>query len=237
MDHRPPTFIDDLIYRLAQFGPGRLRAHLDLFVGRFTGRVKWDSGLGDSLYALYGLVRTLRPNAIIEIGSAKGKSTCAMALACSQNARGKVYAIDPHTGNYWSDRVSESSYEFLLGRLRVYGLEPWCEVIRKTSEEALANPPVASADFVFIDGDHSYEGVKRDWQLCKPLLSEHALVAFHDSAWEHFRGHPEYREGLAVSTFLSELRVEGYESVTLFAWPGLTILQPIAGGFPFQLAR
>jgi len=237
MDHRAPTFFDNVAYGLAQFGPKRLRAHLDLFVGRFSGRVKWDSGLGDSLYTLYGLVRTLRPNAVIEIGSAKGKSTCAMALACSQNAKGKVYAIDPHTENYWSDRVSESSYEFLRNRLRAYGLEPWCEVICKTSQEALANPPPIKADLVFIDGDHSYEGVKLDFELCKPLVSEHALVVFHDSAWEHFRHNPEYREGLAVSTFLAELREQGYESVTLFAWPGLTILQPIVGGFPFQVAQ
>jgi predicted O-methyltransferase YrrM len=237
MDHRQPTLLDNIAYRLAQFGPPRLRAHLDLFVGRFTERVNWDSGLGHSIYTLYGLVRTLAPSAIIEIGSAKGRSTCAMALACSQNAKGKVYAIDPHTPNYWSDRVRDSSYDFLLERLRAYRLEPWCEVIRKTSEEALVDPPTVKADLVFIDGDHSYEGVKRDFELCKPLISEHGLVLFHDSAWEYFRGHPQYREGLGVPKFLAELQAERYESVTLVTWPGLTILQPIPGGFRFQVPR
>jgi predicted O-methyltransferase YrrM len=234
-DQRPPTLVDNIAYRLAQFGPSRLRAHLDLFMGRFHGRVDWASGLGDGVYFLYGLVRVLRPEAVIEIGSARGKSTCAMALACSQNAKGKVYAIDPHTQNYWSDQRSESSYDFLLDRLRTYHLEPWCEVIRKTSREALANPPPIKADLVFIDGDHSYEGVKLDFELCRPLLSEHGLAVFHDSTWGHFKDHPNYREGgVGVGRYLEELRREGHEAVTVFPCPGLTVLQPIRGGFPYR---
>ena len=238
MKHRHPTFLQNLAYTLAQFGPRRLRAHLDLFIGRFNRKVEWSSGLGDSIHVLYGLVRALKPAAIIEIGSAKGKSTCAMALACSQNQKGKVYAIDPHTENYWSDRGSEkNSYDFLIDRLRSYGLERWCEVIRETSRDALTLPPVEQVDLVFIDGDHSYEGVKLDFELCRPLLSKNALVLFHDSAWEHFKEHADYREGLGVLKFLEELRQEGYEAVTIATWPGLTILQAARGGFPYHPAR
>jgi len=35
-------------------------------------------------------------------------------------------------------------------------------------------------DFIFIDGDHSYEGVKRDFELYKQLLSPRGYIAFHD---------------------------------------------------------
>ncbi|WP_255150141.1 class I SAM-dependent methyltransferase [Halorarius halobius] len=35
-------------------------------------------------------------------------------------------------------------------------------------------------DFLFIDGDHSYEGVKSDFQMYKNLMSDDGLVAFHD---------------------------------------------------------
>ncbi len=37
-----------------------------------------------------------------------------------------------------------------------------------------------SFDFIFIDGDHSYEGVKRDFELYRPLLSERGYIGFHD---------------------------------------------------------
>lgn len=35
-------------------------------------------------------------------------------------------------------------------------------------------------DLIFIDGDHSYEGVKRDFNLYKNLLSDRGYIAFHD---------------------------------------------------------
>jgi predicted O-methyltransferase YrrM len=35
-------------------------------------------------------------------------------------------------------------------------------------------------DFLFIDGDHSYEGVKMDFAMYSPLVRSGGLVAFHD---------------------------------------------------------
>ena len=39
-----------------------------------------------------------------------------------------------------------------------------------------------SVDFLFIDGDHTYEGVKQDWEMYSPLVRQGGLVAFHDIA-------------------------------------------------------
>jgi predicted O-methyltransferase YrrM len=232
------SLLNQLIYLVAKVVSQRALAYFDLFIPQFGNKVEWRSGLGEALYTLYGLVRTLRPAAIIEIGSSRGKSTCAMALACRENRKGKVYAIDPHIANYWSDQeTANTSFDFLLQRLRIYGLRDWCEVIRKTSGDALKVPPVTKVDFVFIDGDHSYEGVKLDFELCQPLLSEHALVLFHDSTWGYFPDDPNCRPGLGVPKFLDELRQSGYEAVTLFSPPGLTILQPVRGGFPYRVEQ
>jgi len=35
-------------------------------------------------------------------------------------------------------------------------------------------------DFLFIDGDHRYRGVKKDFQLYSSLVKENGLIAFHD---------------------------------------------------------
>lgn len=35
-------------------------------------------------------------------------------------------------------------------------------------------------DFLFIDGDHSYEGVKKDYQMYSPLVRAGGIIAFHD---------------------------------------------------------
>lgn len=46
------------------------------------------------------------------------------------------------------------------------------EAVRRRLEDKL--------DFLFIDGDHSYEGVRRDFELYSPLVREGGFVAFHD---------------------------------------------------------
>ena len=35
-------------------------------------------------------------------------------------------------------------------------------------------------DLLFIDGDHTYEGVKQDWEMYSPLLNDDGIVVFHD---------------------------------------------------------
>jgi predicted O-methyltransferase YrrM len=37
-------------------------------------------------------------------------------------------------------------------------------------------------DFLFIDGDHTYEGVREDFKMYAPLVREGGLIAFHDIA-------------------------------------------------------
>ena len=39
---------------------------------------------------------------------------------------------------------------------------------------------VGKLDFLFIDGDHTYEGVKQDFEMYSPLVRKGGLVAFHD---------------------------------------------------------
>jgi predicted O-methyltransferase YrrM len=60
-------------------------------------------------------------------------------------------------------------------------------------------------DFLFIDGDHSYDGVREDFMMYSPLVREGGLIAFHDVAesggsrevnrlWEELKPHYRHRE-------------------------------------------
>ena len=40
-----------------------------------------------------------------------------------------------------------------------------------------------SIDLLFIDGDHSYDGVKADWEAYKEFLKLGSIVVFHDYGW------------------------------------------------------
>jgi predicted O-methyltransferase YrrM len=51
-----------------------------------------------------------------------------------------------------------------------------------------------SLDFLFIDGDHSYEGVAKDFELYAPLVKKNGLIAFHDIV----HGSPENVGGVPI---------------------------------------
>jgi predicted O-methyltransferase YrrM len=229
------ALVRQLAFKVLRTGSSELAAMTDLFVPPYNYGIEWNSGLGDSLHVLYGIARSLRPEVIVEIGSARGRSTCGLALACRQNGHGKVYAIDPHGTNSWSEGGQMKTTEhFLRERLKRYELEPWCEVIRASSQEA-ARQWSRPIDMLFIDGDHTFEGVSNDFEAFRPWLSENALVIFHDTSWEHHKDHKYYRADIGVPAYLDKLQRAGFHSVTLPARPGLTILDPRPGGFQFVL--
>jgi predicted O-methyltransferase YrrM len=222
-----------LALKLLRSTSSEWRAYTDLMVSPYDRWVEWVSGLGPAVHVLHGLVRASRPEVVVEIGSARGRSTCALALACRLNGKGKVYAIDPHNLNSWTHTgTGMDNGGFLRGRLAAYELTPWCEVLQMGSAEAAADWS-RMIDFLFVDGDHTYEGVRRDFELFRPFLTDKALVAFHDSLWEYQKGEAAYRPDIGVPRYLQELREAGYHSVTVPVLNGLTVLYPKAGGFQF----
>lgn len=56
-------------------------------------------------------------------------------------------------------------------------------IIVKRTDEAHKDIPDGHLDFVFIDADHTYEGVKRDIELWEPKVHENGLIIGHDLNW------------------------------------------------------
>jgi len=227
-------------WRALRSSSGEFRALSDLMFPPFDGNVDWKSGLGDHVYCLYGLARSLAPEVVVEIGSARGRSTCALALACRQNGRGKVYAIDPHNVNDWTESgTGGQTLPFLRERLHDYELEDWCEIIRGESKDA-SQKWCRPIDLLFIDGDHTLEGVRQDFEQFSPWLRANGLVVFHDTAWPYAADPEGYRgafpKQLGVHVFMNELREAGYHSVCVASHPGLSILGPRIGGFDYLRA-
>jgi predicted O-methyltransferase YrrM len=193
------------------------------------------SGLGDSAWILYGLARSLKPKVCVEIGSARGKSACAVGQALRRNGEGRLYAIDPHRATSWNDTDSVDSLSTLQRHLQQSGAADYVEIVRKTSAEAAQgwNRPI---ELLFIDGDHSYAGVKADWELFLPHLSPWATVVFHDTLWD-LRPEPGIsRADMGVPRFVDELRQAGYPVITIDKNFGVSLVQPRRGGVPLQPA-
>lgn len=114
---------------------------------------------------------------IVEIGSFKGKSTVALGLGSKWISEKKrtIFAIDPFiTNGYYRDYYKEFESNILIYRLANY-VSP----IKKFSHEAIEDCPESIAA-LFVDGDHSYAGVKRDIELYTPRVVPGGFIAFHD---------------------------------------------------------
>ena len=212
-----------LLQKLAGKFP-QLRSR-EFFVETFD----FQSGLGDSAWLLYGLARSIKPKVCVEIGSARGKTACAVGLALRRNGGGKLYAIDPHSVTTWNDKDSVDSFAIINAHLQKAELTEWVEIVRKTSGDA-AKGWNKKIDLIFIDGDHSYEGVKADWELFLPHLSEFGVVVFHDTLWDLRPDGQHDRADMGVPRFVDELRAAGYPVITIDQNFGVSLVQPRQGG-------
>jgi predicted O-methyltransferase YrrM len=192
-------------------------------------RLEFCSGLGDSAWLLYGIARSLKPTVAVEVGSARGKSACFVGMALKENGFGRLYAIDPHTRTDWNDSESVDTYDIMRGHLENLALTDVVTIVRKRSNESQAGLPML-IDLLFVDGDHSYEGVKADWVTFKPRMSPSGLVVFHDTIWELNPNDKWYRTDIGVAQFIEELREQGYPVVTIERDYGVSIVQPVQGG-------
>lgn len=118
----------------------------------------------------------LRPRNAMEIGSYLGGTLFLLCRLADPAAR--ILTLDLHRGNVWGARKL-LYYSFLKERQRLH-------IITADSHSNVAYSRVAQKfgpeklDFLFIDGDHSYEGVKRDFEMYSPLVRKGGVIAFHD---------------------------------------------------------
>src|SRR5690348_15993417 len=123
-----------------------------------------------------------RPELMVEIGSFKGKSAVALATFAQQRGLPPLVSIDPHTAPSVTDPglPEASSFEAFTAALAAAGVTDQVEVHRQRSQEAAVgwHRPIG---LLWIDGDHTWEGARSDFDLFSPFLVPGAFVALHDS--------------------------------------------------------
>jgi hypothetical protein len=150
------------------------------------------------------LVSVHRSRTIVELGTERGVSYTAF---CEAVLREKIdcrcFAVDTwqgdeHTGLY-DEEVYADIQRFHDGR---YG--SFSELIRCHFDKALNYIPDASVDLLHIDGCHSYDAVKHDYETWLPKLTDRGIVLFHDTnvhernfgvwlLWNELKGtHPSF---------------------------------------------
>jgi predicted O-methyltransferase YrrM len=130
--------------------------------------------------------------AIVEIGSFMGRSTCWLAAGSKKAGREHITAVDHFRGSPEHQPGGEHENHTLVregSTLRVFeenlrsaGLRDYVEPVVASSEEA-GRTWTKPIRLLFIDGDHSYEASKRDFDLWSPFVIERGYVGFHDVGW------------------------------------------------------
>lgn len=135
----------------------------------------------------------------IEIGVAAGDNSLSIL---KELAVDKLFLIDPYVAYEFDGRIWDASTDYAIAhtKLAKYPQVVWS---RKTSESAIREFQNEEAvDFVYIDGNHSYESVKKDIMLYYPLIRNNGLIGGHD--------YTPYTKTVmrAVDEFAEETKVE-----------------------------
>lgn len=161
---------------------------------RLWSRIHWAGEDGmmppDQLLAIYKLaVHWPVEGAIVEIGAWKGLTTSYLATACRVRRRGRVYAVDTFAGTKEGGEVygaaaalGGSTLPVFRKRIRRTGLDRFVMPLVGWSHAAARQYTGEPIRLLFIDADHSYEGVMRDYDCWQPLVARGGLVVFHDYA-------------------------------------------------------
>jgi predicted O-methyltransferase YrrM len=157
---------------------------------------------------LYVLGRRAAPiGNIVEIGAYKGRSTWYLAQALQDaGSPYKVISIDPHV-----DPEQRSAYFDTLDR---YGLREWVEPRIGFSHDVVATLDAGPIGMLWIDGDHSYASVRKDFDDWFPRLASGGWYAMHDTvnAW-----HGPTRLARELLGHRADLTDVGVVWLTLFA--------------------
>lgn len=150
---------------------------------------KKNGGLGYG-WIHYSLIRLLKPKNVLCVGSKWGFIPAVCALACRDNGIGMVDFVDAgfdmndynkvageHWGGVgWWKKCDPKKY---FGK---FNLEKYISLHVTTSQLYADKNKKKKYGYVHIDGDHSYKGVKNDFELFWPRVEKGGFLAIHDIA-------------------------------------------------------
>ena len=169
----------------------------------------------------YTLVRNLRPERVLVIGSRYGFVPVVIALALQANGAGLLDFVD---ANYNDDVDGFAkafggvgNWESTAGPFFGLNLEQIVRTHVMRSEEFFAQQSETRYGYIYIDGDHSYEGCRADVMQAFGRAEDSAIIALHDVLVADAE--------FGVGRLFQELEDAGHRLLLIPIWPGLGLVQ------------
>lgn len=185
---------------------------------------------------LLEILKNSGANNLLEIGSANGGTLFLFSGCVSPNA--KLVGIDVPFGRFRATYsiARRSFFKSFIGRkqkLRIIERNSQKKSTLKAAERFVSG---SQFDFIFIDGDHSYEGVKKDFQLYSSLVRDGGLICFHDIV-HHPPGTVSH--AAEVDVFWNSIKSE-YDHLEIIEndsqiWGGIGVIRK--GGIPSRVCK
>ena len=151
------------------------------------------------------LIEEMQPKVTVDLGIDYGYSLIAFA----HNNPGKVYGIDGFEGDEWTG--SRNTYDQVSGH--VTNLQLNNVTLIKGFFDDVVKTWDTKIDILHIDGFHSYEAVKNDFEKWSGFVNSTGVILFHDTDSHDSR--------FGVKQFFSEIDMPKHE---LFGFQGLGIV-------------
>ena len=184
-----------------------------------------DLGLG---WLYYALARVIKPARAVVIGSWRGFVPLVLGRALADDGEGRVVFVDPSlVDDFWQDpgRVREHFAALGVHNIDHFGMTTQAFV------QTEAYRSLGEVGLVFVDGYHSHEQARFDYDAFRERVPAHGVVLFHDSI--RVRVSRIYGEALAyehrVRDLMNELRREpGLQVTDLPFGEGVTLVRRAA---------
>ncbi len=139
------------------------------------------SGWEEHIPFAFLLAHIAKPGIFVELGVQYGISYFAFCQSVKKDgSRTKCFGIDTWKGDKHTGHYEESTYDDVL-RHNMLNYSGFSALIKCSFDEALPQFQDKSIDLLHIDGLHTYEAVKHDFETWLPKISEKGVVILHDT--------------------------------------------------------
>ncbi|MBV8072804.1 MAG: class I SAM-dependent methyltransferase [Acidobacteriaceae bacterium] len=169
----------------------------------------------------HDLIIELQPSLIVELGTHLGESYFSFCQSVFEGGLSCLcYAVDTWLGDphseFYDERVFQEVAEYNNANYRTFSY-----LLRSTFDAAVSQFAESTIDLLHIDGLHTYEAVKRDFEQWFPCVNPGGIVMLHDIAARH--------SDFGVWAFWRELEKEFRDTFAFHHSWGLGVLRKPGG--------